>query len=72
VDVVRRHLDRQPHPVRRQLLDLALHAFHSSREHPCEVERRAVSTWTLSLLALAGTIWLAMLSAVAYAVRVRA
>jgi hypothetical protein len=31
-----------------------------------------VSTWTLSLLALAGAIWLAMLSAVAYAVRVRA
>jgi len=31
-----------------------------------------VSSWTLSLLALAGAIWFAMLSAVAYAVRVRA
>jgi hypothetical protein len=28
--------------------------------------------WTLSLLTFAGAIWLAMLSAVAYAVRVRA
>jgi hypothetical protein len=28
--------------------------------------------WTLSMLALAGTIWLAILSAMVYAVRVRA
>jgi hypothetical protein len=28
--------------------------------------------WTLSLLALAGAIWLAILSAMVYAVRVRA
>jgi hypothetical protein len=31
-----------------------------------------VTPWTLSLLALAGAIWLAMLSAMVYAVRVRA
>jgi hypothetical protein len=45
---------------------------HSSREGPGEVERRTVTTWTLSLLGLAGAIWLAMLSAIVYAVRVRA
>jgi len=72
VDVVRRHLHREPDSILRQLLDLRLHAVHSSRERRCEVERRAVSSWTLSLLALAGAIWFAMLSAVAYAVRVRA
>ena len=32
VDVVRRHLDRQADAVLRQLLDLGLHAVHSSRE----------------------------------------
>jgi hypothetical protein len=31
-----------------------------------------VTPWTLSLLALFGAIWLAMLSAMVYAVRVRA
>jgi len=38
-----------------------------------EVERsRRVSAWILSMLSLAAAIWLAMLSAVVYAVRVRA
>jgi hypothetical protein len=38
-----------------------------------EVERsRHVSGWILSLLGLAGAIWIAMFSAIAYAVRVRA
>jgi hypothetical protein len=31
-----------------------------------------VSAWNLSLLGIAGAIWLAIFSAVAYAVRVRA
>ena len=73
VHVVRRHLHRQPDAVLRQLLDLGLHAVHSSRERPVEVERsRHVSAWNLSLLGLAGAIWLAIFSAIAYAVRVRA
>ena len=73
VDVVRRNLDLQPHTVLRQLLDLGLHAVHSSREQAPEVERsRHVSAWNLSLLALAGAIWLAIFSAMIYAVRVRA
>ena len=73
VDVVRRHLDSQPDAILRQLLDLGLHAVHSSRERPAEVERSwRVSAWILSLLSLAGAIWLAMLSAMVYAVRVRA
>ena len=73
VHVVRRNLDRQPDAVLRQLLDLGLHAVHSSRERPGEVERpRHVSAWNLSLLGLAGAIWLAIFSAMAYAVRVRA
>ena len=73
VDVVRRHLDRQPDPVLRQLLDLGLHAVHSSRERTGEVERsRHVSAWNLSLLGLAGAIWIAIFSAMAYALRVRA
>ena len=72
VDVVRRHLDRQPDAILRQLLDLGLHAVHSSRERAAEVERsRHVSAWNLSLLGLAGAIWLTILSAMVYAVRVR-
>ena len=71
--VVRRNLDRQPDAVLRQLLDLRLHAVHSSREQPGEVERsRHVSAWILSLLGLAGAIWIAMFTAMVYAVRVRA
>jgi hypothetical protein len=73
VHVVRRNLDRQPDAVLRQLLDLRLHAVHSSRERRAEVERsRHVSAWNLSLLGLAGAIWLTILSAIAYVVRVRA
>ena len=54
-------------------LDLGLHAVHSSRERPAEVERsRHVSAWNLSLLGLAGAIWLTIFTAMAYAVRVRA
>ena len=38
-----------------------------------EVERsRHVSGWIISLLGLAGAIWIAMFSAMVYAVRVRA
>jgi hypothetical protein len=73
VDVVRRNLDRQADAVLRQLLDLGLHAVHSSREQAAEVERsRHMSAWNLSLLGLAGAIWLAIFSAMFYAVRVRA
>jgi hypothetical protein len=73
VDVVRRNLHRQPHAVLRKLLDLGLHAVHSSRERAGEVERsRHVDLWNLSVLGLAGAIWLAIFSAMFYAVRVRA
>jgi hypothetical protein len=73
VHVVRRNLDRQPDTVLRQLLDLGLHAVHSSRERAGEVERsRQMSAWILSLLGLAGAIWIAIFSAMVYAVRVRA
>ena len=72
VNVVRRNLDREPDAVLRQLLDVGLHAVHSSRERPGEVERsRDVSAWNLSMLGLAGAIWLTIFSAIAYAVRVR-
>ena len=72
VHVVRRNLDRQPDSVLRQLLDLGLHAVHSSRERAAEVERsRHVSAWNLSLLGLAGAIWLTIFTAMVYAVRVR-
>jgi hypothetical protein len=70
---VRRDLDCQPDAILRQLLDLGLHAVHSSRERTGEVERsRHVSTWILSMMALSGAIWLAIFSAMVYAVRVRA
>jgi hypothetical protein len=73
VHVVRRNLDRQPDSVLRQLLDLGLHPVHSSRERAAEVERsRHMSAWNLSLLGLAGAIWLTIFMAMAYAVRVRA
>jgi hypothetical protein len=73
VHVVRRNLDCQPDAILRQLLDLGLHAVHSSRERTIEVERsRHVSAWILSMMALSGAIWLAIFSAMLYAVRVRA
>jgi hypothetical protein len=72
VDVVRRHLDCQPDAILRQLLDLGLHAVHSSRERLGEVERRGVSEWTVILLGGTGAIWMAILWAMVYAVRVRA
>ena len=73
VHVVRRNLDCEPDAVLRQLLDLGLHAVHSSRERTGEVERsRHVSPWILSLVGLSGAIWLAIFSAMLYAVRVRA
>ena len=39
------------------------------RERADEVERRAVSGWTLTLLGGAGAIWTAIVSAMVYAVR---
>ncbi len=73
VHVVRRNLDCQPDAILRQLLDLGLHAVHSSREQTTEVERsRHVSPWILSLMGMSGAIWLAIVSAILYAVRVRA
>ena len=72
VDVVRRHLDRQPDAIVRQLLDLGLHVIIQAGAGRARSNVGHVSAWNLSLLGLAGAIWLTIFTAMAYAVRVRA
>jgi hypothetical protein len=72
VDVVRRNLDGQPDAVRRQLLDLGLHVIIQAGASGARSNVGHVSAWNLSLLGLAGAIWLTIFTAMAYAVRVRA
>ena len=72
VDVVRRHLDGQPDAVLRQLLDLGLHRPIQAGSDRARSNVAGVSGWTVILLGGTGAIWTAILSAVVYAVRVRA
>jgi hypothetical protein len=72
VDVVRRNLDGQPDAVLRQLLDLGLHVIIQAGGSRARSNVGHVSAWNLSLLGLAGAIWLTIFMAMAYAVRVRA
>ena len=72
VDVVRRNLDGQPDAVLRQLLDLGLHGIIQAGGSRARSNVGHVSAWNLSLLGLAGAIWLTIFMAIAYAVRVRA
>jgi hypothetical protein len=72
VDVMRRHLDREPDTILRQLLDLRLHLAIQAGSHHTRSNVAAVSAWTLTLLGGAGAIWAAMLAAMVYAARVRA
>jgi len=72
VDVVRRHLHRHPHPVLGQLLDLGLHPAIQAGSGWARSNVGRVSGWTLTLLGGAGAIWTVILSAMVYAVRIRA